>query len=131
MGAKTEGLTELIDDMKRVEEIAPAEVAKVVKKGVQNIKTDTQTRWAGARYAPALAAAVTYDDPVIEGNTVSSEVGPDKDRRQGALGNIYEFGVPGTAPQPALNPAADAEEPRFAQALEDLGGDLLEGKVTR
>lgn len=131
MGATAEGLTELIDDMKRVEEVCLDEVAKVVKKGVQNIKTDTQARWAGARMAPALAAAVTYDEPVIEGNTVSSEVGPDKDRRQGALGNIYEFGVPGTAPQPALNPAADAEEPRFAQALEDLGGDLLEGKVTR
>lgn len=131
MGATTEGLTELIDDLKRVEEVAPEEVAKVVKKGLQNIKTDTQARWAGARYAPSLAAAVTYDEPKIEGSTVSGEVGPDKDRRQGALGNIYEFGVPGTAPQPALNPAADVEEPRFAKALEDLGGDLLEGKVTR
>ena len=131
MGAKAEGLTELIDDLKHAAETVLEETSKVVKKGVQNIKTDTQARWAGARYAPSLAAAVSYDDPVIEGNTVSSEVGLDKDRRQGALGNIYEFGVPGTAPQPALNPAADVEEPRFAKALEDLGGDLLEGKVTR
>lgn len=131
MGATTEGLTELIDDLKHAEEAVLEESAKVVKKGVQNIKTDTQARWAGSRHAPSLSAAVTYDEPKIEGNTVSSEVGPDKDRRQGALGNIYEFGVPGTAPQPALNPAADIEEPRFAKALEDLGGNLLEGKVTR
>jgi hypothetical protein len=127
MGAKISGADELIADLNNAAEHVVDETKKVVKRGANNIKRDTQAKWAGARYAPSLAAAVSYD--VTSGGTsVKAEIGPDKSKRQGALGNIYEYGVPGTAPQPALSPALDAEEPRFVKALEDLAGDLLDGK---
>jgi hypothetical protein len=126
MGATAHGLTELIDDLRSASERLAEESRKVVSKGSLNIKKDTQAKWRGARMAPSLAAAVSYD-VTVSGTLITSEIGPDKDKRQGALGNIYEYGVPGTAPQPALNPALDAETPRFEQAVEDLGVSLLEG----
>jgi hypothetical protein len=127
MGAKITGADELIHDFEYAAEHVVDETTKVVKRGAQNIKRDTQAKWAGARYAPSLAAAVTYDVDVLS-SSVRAQIGPDKAKRQGALGNIYEYGVPGTAPQPALSPALDAEEPRFVKALEDMAANLLEGK---
>lgn len=127
MGAKASGLIELEQDLQAAAEQAAEETAKVVKKAAQNIKTDVRARWAGMRHAPYLPAAVSYDEPAVEGNLVRTEVGPDKSKPQGALGNLLEYGSVHNAPRPALAPAADAEEPRFTQALEDLGRQLLDG----
>lgn len=127
MGLSVTGLTELEDDLQRAADQAAEETAKVVKKAAQNIKTDVQARWAGMRHAPYLAAAVSYDEPAVDGQVVRTQVGPDKARPQGALGNLLEYGSVHNAPRPALAPAADAEEPRMAQALEDLGAQLLDG----
>ena len=66
-------------------------------------------RWAGISYAPALPFAVTYDVRT-SGTLVAAEIGPDKAKRQGALGNIIEFGAPAqnTTPQPGGMPAASS-----------------------
>jgi len=108
------------------EDVTP-EARKVVSKGALNIKNDWRRRWSGFRYAPALPYAVTYDT-AEEGTRLSAEIGPDKDKRQGALGNLLEFGSVNNAPRPAGSPALDAEQPRFERAIEDLGLQLLEEK---
>lgn len=125
-GAKETGLTELIDDLQSVSDRAIEEVRKVVSKGALNIKQDTKKRWANLDHAPALPRAVSYGVKTT-GTTVSAEIGPDKAKRQGALGNLLEYGSVNNAPIPALGPALDAEEPRFAKALEDVAAGLLEG----
>ena len=125
MGAQVSGLAELKADLRHGSDQCVEEVAKVVKKGAQNVKDDIRARWSGMRHAPYLAAAVSYDGPSVDGTTVRTEVGPDKDRPQGALGNLLEYGSVNNAPRPAVVPAGDAEEPRLAQALEDLGAKLL------
>ena len=95
-------------------------VRGVVEKGCLNIKRGTQRRWKGLGNAPALASAVTYDTRLTPLGA-AGEVGPDKRKRQGALGNIIEYGSVNNPPHPALAPEADAEQPRFARAMEDLG----------
>lgn len=130
MGVTVTGLTELADDLQHAAEASVDEVRKVVSKGLLNIKKETKSRWQGLAHAPALPNAVTYDT-ATSGTGASGEVGPDKARRQGALGNLLEYGSVHNAPIPGLNPALDAEEPRFLRALEDLGGDLLEGRAVR
>lgn len=109
-----------IDDLER----APAEVRKgvrpVVARGLLNIKTGVQRRWKGLGNAPALGRAVTYDVRATPLGA-AGEVGPDKDKRQGALGNIIEHGTVNNPPHPALAPEGDLEEPRFVKAMEDLG----------
>lgn len=92
----------------------------VVAKGAFNIKRDWQTAWAGLRHAPYLAGSVTYNTGVWAAG-VWAEIGPDKSRRQGALGNIVEFGTSKNAPTPGGEPALQAEEARFVQAITRLG----------
>lgn len=120
------GLSELIADLTKAESRSVTGVRAVVERGALNVKKDWRQRWGGIAHAPALPAAVTYD--VVYGfGSVSAEIGPDKDKRQGALGNIIEFGTSKNAPIPGGLPALAAEAPRFERALADLGEKALGG----
>jgi hypothetical protein len=130
MGASITGADQLADDLQQASDDAVKGAKGVVSKGLLTIKKETKAAWSGLAHAPALPRAVSYDTEV-KGTLVTGEVGPDKARRQGALGVFLEYGSVNNSPKPALNPALDREEPRFASALEDLGVDLLEGRAVR
>jgi hypothetical protein len=100
--------------------IVPAKVRAVVQKGALNIKKDAQRRVGRGPYIRRYASAITYDTQETP-TGASAEIGPDKNKAQGALGNLleYEYGTPWSAPRPHLGPALEAEAPRFEQALED------------
>lgn len=104
---------------------APREAQQVVKKGAVNIKTDARanaTRSAGA-HARQYSSTITFDfTAAAAGGT--AEVGPEK-RGQGNLGNLLEYGSVNNPGHRDLGRAADAEEPRFAEAVDDLGMRLL------
>jgi hypothetical protein len=112
-------------DLERAAAIAPADARKVIKKGAQNIKTDAQRRVSGLKHAPAYPRAISYDTHETPAGGWA-EIGPDKDKRQGALGNLIEYGSVHNAPRPHLGPAAEAEEPRTARYLEQLAMASLE-----
>lgn len=103
--------------------------ARVVKKAAQNVKTaakENVQRSAPTNHAHAHNA-ITYDEPTITPLGVSSEVGYDKDKRGGALGNLLEYGGGGDK-SPAhrdIGRAADDEESRFAAAMLHMAGRLL------
>jgi len=106
---------------------APDEAAKVVEKGALNIKNGARERISGLRHAPAYPRSITYDVwRDLRGPL--AEIGPDKNKRQGALGNILEFGSPTSAPHPHMRPATEEELPRYEKAMEDLAARLLEGR---
>lgn len=127
MDVEAAGLRELVQALSKAESRSVPAVAAVVTKGNINIKKDWRQRWSGIGHAPALPAAIT-DDVSYGLLTVRGEVGPDKDRRQGPLGNIIEFGTENNAPIPGGLPALEAEAPRFERALGELGGRMLEGR---
>lgn len=62
------------------------------------VRSTWRQKLQGSATLPALPAAVTFDIE-REAGGVGAEIGFDKGRAQGALGNISEFGVPGTAPR--------------------------------
>ncbi|MET7395619.1 hypothetical protein ABZS66_19225 [Dactylosporangium sp. NPDC005572] len=93
-------------------------------KGALNIKNDWRQRWSGIAHAPALGSAVTFD-VFYTLTAVNAEIGPDKQRRQGALANLIEFGSENNAPIPGGLPALQTEEPKFALALEGVPMKLL------
>ena len=104
---------------------ANEDVRAVVAKGALNIKRDAARRASGLAHAPAYPRSITYD--VGQGlRGPYAEIGPDKKRRQGALGNILEYGTVKNAPIPHMAPAAAAELPRFEKALEDLAVKAIE-----
>lgn len=118
-----------LDDLARALETAPAEARKqvrqVVSKGALNVKNDWRRAWQSLDNAPALPRSITYD--VWNTPTgAAAEIGPDVTKRQGYLGNLLEYGSVNNRPRPGGRPAADAEEPRLAAALEDLGVRAVE-----
>ena len=100
------------------------EAKKVLVRAAFNIKKDAQRKVSGIRHAPAYPRAITYDTRWV-GATGRAEIGPDKDRRQGALGNILEYGTVNNAPHAHLGPALDYEGPNFEHYVGQLGEDLL------
>lgn len=116
------GLDGLAVELAHEARIAPAEARRVVAKGLLNIKEDWRRRWSGHPHARALPLAITYDT-VFVGQRVAGEVGPDKDKTQGALGNLFEYGSVNNAPIPGGAPALKTEQPKFERAMEKLGFD--------
>jgi hypothetical protein len=97
----------------------------VVERGCYNIKRDAASAAAGHRHLPHYGASITYDVKVA-GPVITGEVGPDKRRRQGALGNIAEYGTGRHGPAlPVLGPAFEAEVPRFLDAVADMVVEVL------
>lgn len=121
---KVSGLTELVAQLDKATSRMLPEVSAVLGRAGLNIKKGVQQRWGGSKMAPALPFAVSYDVSYGLGG-VSMEVGPDKGKRQGALGNFREFGSMHNAPTPALAPELDIEAPKTVAALDALLGKLL------
>lgn len=96
----------------------------VVQRGALNIKRDAARRLGTGGHLRHLGRAVTYDTQETL-TRASAEIGPDKNRRQGKLGHIPEYGTRNNRPRPYLAPALEAERPRFARALEAAGVKAL------
>jgi hypothetical protein len=117
-------LTALAADLRKHSRETPSKLVPVVSKGALNIKNQWRATWAGLSHLPALAAAVTYD-VTVRASEIEAEIGPDKGRAQGPLGNIAEFGTVKNAPRPGGAPALAAEEPRFVNAIEKIAAGIL------
>jgi hypothetical protein len=97
-----------------------------VKDAAKVIRDDWRAQWAGFKSAPYLSRAVTFDVFRL-GGSVSAEIGPDKQRRQGALGNLLEFGSVNNAPRPAGGAALARGAAGVESRLADSAVELLEG----
>lgn len=118
-------LRQFVQDLGRIPGRAVDEVDKATKKGAQNIKEGWARRWTGHPRFRALPASISYDMQYGLGQ-IGAEIGPDKDRRQGALGNIIEFGTSKNAPIPGGMPALAEEEPNYERALMEALTKLME-----
>ncbi|MEU9400543.1 hypothetical protein [Streptomyces sp. NPDC048242] len=79
------------------------------------VKRSAARRITGHRHLPAYPASISYT--VSRGPAgPEAEIGPDKGRRQGPLGNLIEYGSIHNAPIPHLGPA-----------LEENADDLIRG----
>lgn len=125
MTFQVEGLDELRADLRDAPQRVQKRAAASVAKGAHNIKQTAQQLAPTGPYLPQYAASISYDlGFVFASGELSAEIGPDKDRPQGALGNIVEYGTSKTPPQAHLGPAFDLEQPKFVKALSDDVGDL-------
>ncbi|RFA15835.1 hypothetical protein B7R22_05355 [Subtercola boreus] len=110
-------------------EEAPREARYNIRKAVtvtsRNIKDAWKAKLQGSDSLPGLPSAVSYD--VLSDNSstapITAEIGFDKDRRQGPLGNISEFGSPKVAPRgyglASLNENQEDFEFGIAKAVDD------------
>jgi hypothetical protein len=95
---------------------APAIATAIITKGAVNIKRDMRADAQGINHAPAFPDSITYDiHQTFTGP--EAEIGPDKGKRQGALGNILYFGTSKNGPVRNISRGIEAEAPRFAAEL--------------
>ena len=123
-------LRRFISDVAAATRGALPKVDAVVKRGAHNVKEDLSEQAAesthfSSKRGRGLETAMSYDSNYRPG-VVQYEVGPDKARRGGALGNIFFFGgANGGGGTGDLDGALKREEPRMVKALGDLLGGLL------
>ncbi len=105
-------------------EILQAETP-VVAKGALNIKNAAKNLASAiGPHAKLYPGSISYDIATTA-TTVIAEIGPDKDRPQGPLGNILEFGTSNNPPHPHLGPSLDAEAQPFTDHVQQVAADRL------
>lgn len=105
-------LREFAEDLGRIPASMVPKVEAVVRKAAVNIKQDWAQTWTGHAHIPALPKAISFD--MLYGfGSIGAEIGPDKARTQGPLGNVIEFGTVNNAPIPGGYPALYKELPAF------------------
>lgn len=116
-------MSDLYADLQRAgSEVMRREVEAVVKRGAMNVKRDWRdnAKATSGSHARAYPYSISFDGPERVGtNEIVAVIGPDKDKPQGALGNLLEYGD-GGAKNPPHNDgkrAADKEQDRFANAI--------------
>ncbi|WP_405673277.1 hypothetical protein [Streptomyces sp. NBC_01530] len=117
MGVDVIGLNVVVADLNAFPARLATNAAKAVKVTSQKVRDDARNRIAGHKYLPAYPYSITYDvKATAEG--VEGEIGPDKGKAQGPLGNIIEYGTSKNAPIPHLGPALDANAEDLVTGIE-------------
>lgn len=106
-------------------------VDAVLEKAANAVKTsmrdDAQSK-AGGGHAKAFPSSISYDRAYKRIGEAAYEVGPDKDRRQGALGNLLYFGSANNGPVLDIEVGMNDEAPRLTKALLDLAASQVVGR---
>ncbi|MGO2411600.1 hypothetical protein ACTXIU_13425 [Glutamicibacter arilaitensis] len=114
-------------DLGKIAHQALPDTDAVLKKGAQKIKDDLVADARGSKHFKGMAGSISYDSMYGIGHA-KYEIGPDKGRRGGALGNIYYFGTSrgggtGDLEGPLAREAPNIE--RELNKLVDKWGDAL------
>lgn len=111
---------------------AAANVGPFVRKAVQVTAHKVRDSWrenaTGMLHAPAFPHSITYDMVGFQGfgaTVLQAEIGPDKGRRQGALGNLIEFGSRNNPPQGLGHEALQRNEEDFVHGIETAVADAM------
>ena len=127
ISTESSGLDRLVADLAEVRENAHENIVKAATFTSNGIKKTARQFASGIAHAPHYPYAIGYDvDDLGVGKGVKTEIGPDKDLRQGALGNILEYGTVNNPPYAHLGPALDRWSPDFTEGLEKAAADALE-----
>lgn len=102
------------------------EAEKVTEKAAHNIKTTMADDAKSSGTYRHFAGSISYDRAMSVGQ-IGYEIGPDKDRAQGALGNILYFGTSKNAPVLDVEVGLRKEAPEFEKRIADMAEGLLDG----
>lgn len=112
------GLEALAGDLGEAMRRAPVECRQAVEVTARKIKDAARSRAAEiGPHLKLIPQSISYDILYANAFVVQAEVGFDKDRPQGALGAIPEFGTPNSAPHPVLAPSLDENEADFEYGI--------------
>lgn len=125
MTANTRELYQLAVAFERNIPEAETQMTAIVTRGALNVKNgwrDNAIATSG-KHARAYPYSISYDVTPIPGGA-QAEIGPDKGKKQGALGNLLEYGSSKNRPHNDGGRALLAEAPRFAAQVAALTARL-------
>ena len=128
MDADFSELMQLSRDLEQGGEAISGNVRKAIQVTSQKIKEDARASVRGRKGLGHAAHAITYDTKE-SASGVESEIGYDKGRGAGKLGNLIEFGAPNSgnhlSPSHDLGNALLNNEDDFVHGLEKAVDDAL------
>lgn len=127
ISADLSGLNKFGANMGKVAGQAVPEIDAVLEKGALNIKDELVAGARASRHFKGMAGSISYDSKASIG-ALRFEIGPDKSRKGGALGNIFYFGTSRGGGTGDLDGPLANEEPRTYSELLKLAskwGDRL------
>jgi hypothetical protein len=116
-----EDLDRLAADLGEVPKKTGPLLRKALEVTSRNVKDSWRSKLNGSRTLPGLPAAVSYDVSTFRGfgaSVFQAEIGFDKDKPQGALGNISEYGTPKIAPRGFGHAALQENTGDFEKGIE-------------
>lgn len=119
----TSELRALAVDLGNASREVEREAERVLEKGALNVKDKmaADAKAAHGGYAKHFHRSISYDRATRAGQ-LGFEIGPDKHRRQGALGNLLYFGSANNGPTLDIEAGLIEEEPRLVSEM----GKMLE-----
>jgi hypothetical protein len=122
-------LRSLAHDLSEAPRRAQRDAVAVVEHAALNVKNgwrDNAKKSAG-HHARAYPATVSYEMGALSAlaGQVEAEIGPDKNKPQGALGNLLEFGSVNSPPHNDGGRALRDEAPKFEAELAKVTLDAL------
>lgn len=114
-------LDRLVGVIGKQEARAAAGLYAIGTKAAVNVRDGMREQVAPHPHFAAMAGSITYEVVPAGLRTVAWRIGPDKDRRGGALGNIFYFGTSNNAPVDSIDRPLREERPRLERALLELG----------
>lgn len=132
-------IVNLAADLGAVPDVAGRFIRKAVEVSSRRIKDDWKEQATGFVHAPAFPYSIGYDIATVNAfgaSVIQSEIGPDKERRQGALGNLMEFGSVNNPTMGLGAGALERAEDDFQHGLEQALADAehvagVDGSVSR
>lgn len=125
------GLDKLAADLGAASVEAAPFVRKAVEVTARHVKDDTRKVVAADKFFKGIAHAIDYDINDQLGG-VEAEIGYNKDIRAGRLGNIREYGAPGSpnsvAPHNDLTTALTRNQADFVKGIEIAAADGLKAR---
>ena len=138
-------LAKLASDLGRVSPEAWKNMQTAIEVTARHVKDTAKRNATGMAHAPAFPHSITYDVGVghdmslgqaisavasggissARGTALRAEIGPDKGRAQGALGNLIEYGSVNNPPQGIMHGALQENEADFEKGIDKSVADAL------
>lgn len=124
-------LDKLAADLGEVPKRSSRNLRQAIEVTARHVRDTARQNASGMAHAPAFPYSITYDitgsGDSGTGSTLDAEIGPDKDRPQGALGNLIEYGSVRNPPQGIMHGALQSNEADFERGIDLAVADALKG----
>lgn len=121
--------SKLSADLGEVPERSGRTLRQAIEVTARHVRDTARENAVGMGHAPAFPYSITYDiegsGSRATGSQLSAEIGPDKERPQGALGNLIEYGSVNNPPQGIMHGALQANEADFERGIDRAIEDAL------